>query len=218
MKYLAALFLLFSPVLAQAEAISSYGMPPSTAESVTTAQKADRPVQMAQATTQTSTQVKSPTEPTSVTTTVKGGSLAADFIEWMKVVFGGTIGTAMVAALVYGLRLLGVNIVASQRAQLQEIVVNGLNNSAGNLQTMLRDNKSLDITMKGQIIAKTVEYVQEHGSSVIKALGLDPKDPKAVEAIKARIETALNDPGTPTPPAITPPTVNGVIVQGTKKA
>jgi hypothetical protein len=49
-----------------------------------------------------------------------------------------------------------------------------------------------------------VAYVQDHGADAIKTLGLDPQSGAAVEAIKARIETAIADPTIPTPKILDP--------------
>jgi hypothetical protein len=56
--------------------------------------------------------------------------------------------------------------------------------------------------VKSQVISDAIAYTQEHGKDTIKALGLDASDPKAVEAIRARIQTAIIDPLTPTNPAL----------------
>lgn len=138
------------------------------------------------------------------TTVVSGGNLAADLIEWLKVAFGTTIGAAVLWGISRGLTLMGIKATDLQKAQLQAIIVNGLNAGAAKAQASLRDNRALDISSKNQIVNEAIAYAQAHGAETIKALGMDPKSGDAVEAIKARIETALNDPAAPTPPAITP--------------
>ena len=181
-------------------------------------------MQMAQAapvTTTMDTKTSTPSEPASVTTTVKGGTLAAQVLEWLQVVFGSTAGVAFLWVVIRGLKYIGIQITDAQKAQLQAIIVNGLNAAAVKAEVSLKNNRDLDVPIKNQIVADAVTYTQEHAAETIKALGLDPKDPKAVEGIKARIETALNDPATPTPAAITPEngkpmSVNGVLIQGTK--
>jgi hypothetical protein len=164
------------------------------------------PLQFAQAATtakDATTSVQT-SAPVTTTTVVKGGDLAASLIEWLKVAFGTTIGAAVLWGITKALQLMGIKATDLQKAQLQAIVVNGLNAGAAKLQTSLRDNRALDITSKSQIVNEALAYTQAHGAETIRALGLDPKSGDAVEAIKARIETALNDPNTPTPPAITP--------------
>jgi hypothetical protein len=54
------------------------------------------------------------------------------------------------------------------------------------------------------VVASTVAYVQDHGADTLKKLGIDPNSNIAVDAIKARIETAINDPAAPTPPVLDP--------------
>jgi len=158
--------------------------------------------------------------PITSTTVVKGGDLAAAVISWMQIAFGGTIGTVALWIFVRGLNWLGIKVTAENKAQLQGIIINGINAAAAKAETQVRGNPNLDINIKSQIIADAVGYAQDHGSEVIKALGLDPKSGEAVEAINARIQTALNDPTVPTPAVITPPTgqpqVNKVIVNGTQ--
>lgn len=195
---------------------------PLAAQEVNRDNKTDRLV-VAQATTAplAKTTTVETTAPVTATTKVSGGSIAASIIEWLQVAFGTVIGGGIVAGIVKGMQLLGLKIDDSNRKALYAIVVNGLNDAAGKAATSLRDNKNLDIEVKNQVVADAVDYVQRHAPDTIKALGLDPNSGEAVEVIKARIETALNDPRTPTPPAITPPeampaTVNNVLVQGDK--
>lgn len=142
--------------------------------------------------------------PVTSTTVVKGGNVAAEIIQWLQVAFGTTIGAAVLWAISRGLGLMGIKATDMQKAQLQAIIVNGLNAGAAKAQASLRDNRALDISSKNQIVNDAIAYTQAHGAETIKALGLDAKSGDAVEAIKARIETALNDPNTPTPPVITP--------------
>lgn len=184
---------------------------PTTTDQVAREMKTDRAAtfderfQVAQATTQTTTQTRTPTEPAQVTTTVKGGSLLADVVQWFWLAFGTVVTGGIMVLVTKIFAYFGVQTTSEQRAQLQAVVVNGLNSAAARAQTSLRNNEKLDITLKGQIVAEAVEYTQAHAAETIKALGLDPNSGDAVEAIRARIETALNDPATPTPPAITPP-------------
>jgi hypothetical protein len=156
--------------------------------------------------------------PVTSTTVVKGGDLAAQIIQWLQIAFGSTAGVAFLWIATRGLSYLGIKITDAQKDQLQGIIVNGLNAAAAKAEVQLRGNPNLDVHVKNQIIADAIGYAQDHGAETIKALGLDPKSGEAVEAINARIATALNDPTVPTPAAITPPTglpqVNKVIVNG----
>ncbi len=62
----------------------------------------------------------------------------------------------------------------------------------------------MDISVQNQVIQDAVAYTQTHAAETIKALGLDPESGQAVQAIRARIATAIVDPSTPTNPVITP--------------
>jgi hypothetical protein len=88
------------------------------------------------------------------------------------------------------------------RARLQEIIVNGLNVGAAQATKDLAGRDP--ITIKNETVAQAVAYAQAHGADAIKQLGLDPKSGAAVEAIKARIETAIADPAVPTPAVLDP--------------
>jgi hypothetical protein len=96
----------------------------------------------------------------------------------------------------------GVKVDESNKAALQAIIVNGLNQAAAKAENSLRNNTNLDVDVKSQVIADAVAYTQAHAKETIKALGLDKDDPSAVEAIRARIQTAIVDPLTPTNPAL----------------
>jgi len=88
------------------------------------------------------------------------------------------------------------------RQRLQDMIVNGLNAGAAAAADKLKDKGQIEV--KNEVVAKAVDYVQAHGADTLKQLGIDPASSSAVEAIKARIETAINDPATPTPPALDP--------------
>lgn len=156
----------------------------------------------APATTSTQTVTNTPTAPASVTTVVKGGTLAADVLQWLQVILVPIIGGALVGIAYKVMGFFGIKMEESNKAALNALVVNGLNQSAAKADAALRNNPRLDIDVKSQVIADAVSYVQSHGKDTIKALGLDADDPKAVEAIRARIQTAIIDPMTPTNPAL----------------
>jgi hypothetical protein len=99
-------------------------------------------------------------------------------------------------------QLAGVQISDSARSRLQEIILNGLNAGAKEAAADLAGKSTSDI--KNAVVAKAVAYTQAHGADAIKTLGLDPKDGIAVEAIKARIETAIADPAVATPAILSP--------------
>lgn len=147
--------------------------------------------------------VSTPSAPAPLTydatgTVVSGGSIASQIIEWVVASFGTAIA-ALLTALVY--RLLGyagIQVSQAQRDQLQAIVVNGINTAATKAEAGLQANQAMSIDVKNRVIAEAVSYVQTHGADTIKALGLDPQSGQAVEAIRARIATALADPRAPT--------------------
>lgn len=151
------------------------------------------------------TTVKTDAPVTTTTTTVKGGGWAAAILEWIQVALLPTLGAVAIAVLLKIFAYFGIQTTEVQRNQLQDIIVNGLNSAASKAATDLRSTAKLDFTVKSQIVNDAIKYAQDHGAETIKALGLDPQSGDAVEAIKARIETALNDPRTPTPAPITPP-------------
>jgi hypothetical protein len=95
------------------------------------------------------------------------------------------------------LKQLGIVATEALRARLQEVVINGLNFGAQEAEKHLEGKGQVEI--KSQIVQTAVAYTQDHAADTIKALGLDPQSGKAVEAIKARIETAIADPIAPTP-------------------
>ncbi len=137
------------------------------------------------------------TAPVSSTTTISVGSIASDFLGWIVVAFSGPIGGLAVWIMVRVLKNLGITATDAMRARLQEIVVNALNVSAPVIQDRLKGQGQIEV--KSAIVKDAIVYVQAHGADTIKALGLDPKSGEAVQAITARIETAIADPTVPTP-------------------
>lgn len=132
------------------------------------------------------------------------GLVLSSTFKWVMAAFSVLIGAALVGFAVKGFKYLGVQITDSQRARLQEIVINGLNIAASKAADALAKNPKLDVDVKNKVIADAVAYAQEHGAETIKALGLDPQSGAAVEAIKARIATAITDPSMPTPAILNP--------------
>lgn len=152
--------------------------------------------------TQTSSTQITTTAPVSSDTTISVGTLAGQILTWLAAAFSVPIGGLLSAWLYRLFTLAGVQATTVMKDQLQAIIVNGLNAAAVNSAERLKGQGS--VAIKSAIIADTVKYTQEHASETIKALGLDPQSGRAVEAIKARIETAINDPSSPTPSAVTP--------------
>lgn len=195
------------------------------AQTPTSELKGDRQITIAQATavpvqspagTQTTVQTTAPVDSKTV---ISVGTLAGEVLTWIASAFSLLIGTIGSLWLTKFLKKLGVETTGQMQSQLQNIIVNGINSSAANITNQLKDKGNVEI--KNKVVADTVAYVQDHAAETIKALGLDPKSGEAVTAIKARIETALIDPTTPTnnivvPNAYIEPTVAGVPVQGQK--
>lgn len=143
------------------------------------------------------------TAPVSSETTISVGTLAGQLLNWVMLAFSGPIGGMVVWILVRLLKQLGINATDALRARLQEIVVNGLNAGARAVEQDVAGRGRVEI--KNAVLANAVAYTQAHGADTIKALGLDPESGAAVEAIKARIETAIADPASPTPALLDPP-------------
>jgi hypothetical protein len=137
------------------------------------------------------------TGPVTSDTTISVGTLAGQVLTWIAAVFGVPIGGLLTAWLYRLSKLAGVQITDAMRARLQDIVVNGLNIGVRKAATDLRGRGQVDV--KNEAVAHAVEYVQVHGADSLKALGIDPGSELAVEAIKARIETAITDVNAPTP-------------------
>lgn len=152
---------------------------------------------IAQTTATVSTSANAPS-----TTTVEVGGFLAQTIDWFKLAFGTAIASGVVAGIIKGLNYMGIATTDMMKNQLQAIVVNGINDGAAKAEEKAKTIKGLDV--KSDALASAVQYTQMHGAQIITALGLDPKSGAAVEAINARIQTALNDPATPTPANITP--------------
>jgi hypothetical protein len=145
------------------------------------------------------------TGPVSSDTTISVGTLAGQFLTWIAAAFSVPVGSALTYWLVKLAQRAGVQMTADMSAKLQGIIVNGLNISAAANADRLRG--ASPFTTKNVIVADAIQYAQAHGSDTIKALGLDPQSGEAVQAIKARIETAITDPTVPTPKVLDPPVV-----------
>jgi len=147
------------------------------------------------------------TTPAPATVTVHGGDLAASFLEWLQAVFGAIFAGIGTLILVKIRQYFGLKTSEAQKAALQEIVTNGVNAAAAKAEAALKNNPTLDVNVKNVVAQDAVAYAQSHGAELIKALGLDPNSGDAVDALKARVATAMNDKRTPTIDGnkITPP-------------
>ena len=143
------------------------------------------------------------TGPVKSETTISVGSFASQVLQWIMVAFGPVIGSMVVWVLVRVLKKLGIDATDALRARLMDIAVNGLNSEAKQIEANMEGMGKVEI--KNAIVQQAVSYTQAHGAETIKALGLDPQSGAAVEAIKARIETAINDPTVPVPTVLSNP-------------
>jgi hypothetical protein len=141
------------------------------------------------------------TGPVNSTTSISVGTLAGQVLTWIAAVFSVPVGTLITAWLYRLFAKAGIDITDAMRARLQEMIVNGLNVGAKTAAADLRNKGNVEI--KNATIRSTVAYVQEHGAAELKAIGVDPNSNIAVDAIKARIETAINDVNQPTPKVLT---------------
>jgi hypothetical protein len=157
---------------------------------------------VAPATTQNTVQT---TGPVTSDTTISVGTLAGQVLTWLVAAFGVPIGGLLTAWLYRLFNLAGIQAADGLRTKLQEIIVNGLNAGAKTVSEEAQGRGQIEI--KNAVVAQAVTYAQAHGADTLKQLGLDPQSGAAVEAIKARIETAINDPAQPTPPVLDAPGV-----------
>jgi hypothetical protein len=130
--------------------------------------------------------------------TINGGTLLSEVINWLAVAFG-TVLAGLGTLLVIKVRAyFGILTTDAQKAALQEIAVNAVNSAAAKAEQAVKDNPNLQINVKSAVAQDAVSYVQAHGADIIKSLGLDPNSGDAVDAIRARVATAMNSPETPT--------------------
>jgi hypothetical protein len=117
----------------------------------------------------------------------------------MLPILAPVIAAFMVDALIKLRQMLGQNTSDAQREKLQQMSENAVNLAGHQLNHDL--SGKLPMPARNEVMAMAVDYVQAHGSDTIKALGLDPTDPKAVEAIKGRIATIMANKSSPPVPA-----------------
>ncbi len=142
----------------------------------------------------------STTAPVTARTTIDLGTYAGQALMWVASVFGTTIGAALTALFYQMLKNVGIQGNELLRQKLQDIIVNGLNAGAKDVSDQIAGRAKVEV--KNEVVAKAVDYVQQHGADTLKKLGIDPTSEAAIAAIKARIETAINDPTQPTPPVL----------------
>lgn len=142
------------------------------------------------------------TGPVTSDTVISLGTLAGQVLTWVMAVFGTAVGSLLTAWLYRLFTKAGVDITDAMRDRLHQMVVNGLNIGAATATADLAGKGQ--VAIKNQAIATAVRYVQEHGAEELKALGVDPMSNIAVDAIKARIQTAITDANSPTPKILDP--------------
>lgn len=128
------------------------------------------------------------------------GTIAGQAVAWMIATFGTTIGAALTALIIRYLKNAGIVGADLLRDKLQRIIVNGLNAGGKMAEDQMVGHGKIEV--QNAIVAHAVDYVQAHGADTMKALGMDPTSPEAIESIKARIATAVADPNVPTPPVM----------------
>lgn len=139
-------------------------------------------------------------------TTVSGGNFIGEFVMLASLLLGAPLAAIAVKYLLLGLKKLGVETSDAQRQRLQEFVEHGISIGAQRAQLDLKDK--LPIDLRSKVAVDALQYVQDHGAETLKQLGFDPNDPKAIEAIQARIAKAMDD-------KVPPPTSATVVAPAT---
>lgn len=146
-----------------------------------------------------------------VVTVNPGGTVTIDFghagnqiLTWLVGAFGAPISIALSYWMVKLAKKAGVEATEAMRARWQAIILNGLNLGAAEAAKKLEGTGAGTIEIKNEAAVIAVKYVQEHGAETAKNLGLDVASEKAIETIKANIETMVADPKIATAPSISP--------------
>lgn len=142
--------------------------------------------------------------PVESSTIISVGTLAGQVLTWIAAAFSIPIGAVLTSWLIRLMKVAGVENTNLLKDQLGKVILNGLNDGAARAQTELAGRGQIQI--KDRAVQLAVAYTQAHAQETIKALGLDPKSGQAVDAIKARIETAIVDETQPTNPVLAPAT------------
>ena len=128
------------------------------------------------------------------------GTGIADLLGTLAAIFGSVIGGFAVKWIKAVAARAGVQVSQDMSDKLDAIIENGIHNGANKIGADL--SGKLTVTVKNQVAAEAVKYAQAHGVETIKSLtGVDPSDPKVIEALQARAAKALNTIG---PDAILP--------------
>lgn len=145
------------------------------------------------------------TGPVTSETTISVGTIAGQTLMVVATAFTGIIGSFLTALIVKLIQAAGIQATDAMRARLQEIVINGLNLAAQEAAGGMKGKATLQVN--ADIKSRATEYVRLHGAETLKALGVEPTSPQATEAIRAKIETAITDPQTPTPSVLESPSI-----------
>lgn len=145
-------------------------------------------------------------QPSSVKT-YSFGEAAGEALQWLVLVVGPVLAAVGVKLALNFLKKMGIDVSETQRARLQEMVENGLSLAAQRAQQNLKGTMTVEV--RNDVANAALSYVQDHGTETLRALGFDPNDPKAIEALQARIAKALDDkappPGPPAPVTVSDP-------------
>ena len=132
------------------------------------------------------------------------GTGIADLLGTLAAIFGSVIGGFAVKWIKAVAARAGVQVSQDMSDKLDAIIENGVHAGAAKLGQDLTGK--LSVTVKNEVAAEAVKYAQAHGVETIKSLtGVDPNDPKVVEALQARAAKALNTIG---PDAVLSPTAD----------
>lgn len=134
---------------------------------------------------------------------VHGGQILSDIVAWGATAFGAALAAFLTKVVYAFASKIGVEVTQQQRDMLQSIALNGINDAAARARAALGTNQNLDLKVQQKIVYDAIKYTQDHAKDTITALGLDPDSGQAVQAIRARIATAVQDPAQHTDPGVT---------------
>jgi len=151
------------------------------------------------------------TQPAPLDTSFSLGSGIADLLGGLAALFGSAIAAFVVQWVRAIAARAGIKVSQDMSDKLDAIIENGVHAGAAKLGADLTGKLNVDV--KSAVAAEAVKYAQAHGAETIKGLtGVDPSDPKVVEALQARAAKALNTIG---PDAVLSPTSDKPAVSAT---
>jgi hypothetical protein len=142
------------------------------------------------------------TAPVTSDTKISIGTYAGEVLTWLAAAFSLPIGALLTAWLLRMFKSAGLVMTQQMSDELNKVLVNGLNDAAQNGAKLTQGK--LGVTVRDPIVASAIQYTIDKMPETLQGLGLDPKDGKTVEVLRARIATLAADPTVPTPP-IAPP-------------